>query len=59
MHVGANCCLYWFPCDVDLQVVQHSQAAAASVANEIDLMMNFHHQNVSVRVGRWHFVRST
>lgn len=36
-----------------VQVVQHSQAAAASVANEIDLMMGFHHPNL---VSAYHFV---
>jgi hypothetical protein len=35
------------------QVVQHSQAAAASVANEIDLMMGFQHPHL---VSAYHFV---
>lgn len=38
---------------VVLQVVQHSQAAAATVANEIDLMMSFQHPHL---VSAYHFV---
>jgi hypothetical protein len=40
-------------CGCVLQVVQHSQAAAATVANEIDLMMGFQHPHL---VSAYHFV---
>jgi dienelactone hydrolase len=36
-----------------LQVVQHSQAAAVAVANEVDVMMAWHHPNL---VSAYHFV---
>lgn len=36
-----------------LQVVQHSQAAAATVANEVDVMMSWPHPNL---VSAYHFV---
>lgn len=36
-----------------VKVLQHSRAAATSVANEVDLMMSFQHPNV---VSAHHFV---
>lgn len=39
--------------EVAVKVMQHSQAAAASVANEVDLMMSFSHPNL---VSALHFV---
>lgn len=43
----------WRGLDVAVKVLQHSRAAAASVANEVDLMMSFQHPNV---VSAHHFV---
>eukprot|EP00879_Flechtneria_rotunda_P003461 GHRR01003690.1.p1 GENE.GHRR01003690.1~~GHRR01003690.1.p1 ORF type:complete len:696 (+),score=190.53 GHRR01003690.1:393-2480(+) len=46
-------CGKWRGLDTAVKVLQHSQAAAASVANEVDLMMSFQHPNV---VSAHHFV---
>lgn len=43
----------WRGIDVAVKVVQHSQAAAAAVANEVDVMMAWHHPNL---VSAFHFV---
>eukprot|EP00775_Hariotina_reticulata_P011575 gene11575-11719_t len=43
----------WRGMEVAVKVLQHSKAATADVANEVDLMMSFHHQNI---VSAYHFV---
>eukprot|EP00878_Enallax_costatus_P005213 GHUV01005479.1.p1 GENE.GHUV01005479.1~~GHUV01005479.1.p1 ORF type:complete len:661 (+),score=159.36 GHUV01005479.1:2184-4166(+) len=43
----------WRGLEVAVKVLQHSRAAAASVANEVDLMMSFQHLNI---VSALHFV---
>lgn len=43
----------WRGLEVAVKVLQHSRAAAASVANEVDLMMSFQHPNI---VSALHFV---